>query len=95
MLCKLPEILLNLVAGVGTGGTITGIAESIEPRKPKFKVIAVEPQSSSVLSSDTPGLHKIQELGAGFVPPVLRTDLLDEVISVTDEEAIATIELST
>ena len=78
-----------LVAGVGTGGTITGIAEFIKQRKPGFKVIAVEPQSSPVLSGGTPGLHKIQGLGAGFVPPVLRTDLLDEIISVRDDDAIA------
>lgn len=78
-----------LVAGIGTGGTITGIAEFIKQRKPGFKAIAVEPQSSSVLSGGTPSSHKIQGLGAGFVPSVLRTDLLDEVISVTDDDAIA------
>lgn len=78
-----------LVAGVGTGGTITGIAEFIKQRKPEFKAIAVEPQSSPVLSGGAPGLHKIQGLGAGFVPPALGTDLLDEVISVTDDNAIA------
>ena len=78
-----------LVAGVGTGGTITGIAEFIKQRKPAFKAIAVEPQSSPVLSGGEPKVHKIQGLGAGFVPPVLRTDLLDEVISVTDDDAIA------
>ncbi len=78
-----------LVAGVGTGGTITGIAEFIKQRKPKFKAIAVEPQSSPILSGGRPSFHKIQGLGAGFVPPVLRTDLLDEVILVTDEDAIA------
>ena len=78
-----------LVAGVGTGGTITGIAEFIKPLKPEFKAIAVEPQSSSVLSRGAPGFHKIHGLGAGFVPPVLRTELLDEVISVKDEDAIA------
>jgi cysteine synthase len=78
-----------LVTGVGTGGTITGIAEFIKQRKPEFKVIAVEPQSSPVLSGGAPGFHKVQGLGAGFVPPVLRTDLLDEVISVKDDDAIA------
>lgn len=78
-----------LVAGVGTGGTITGIAEFIKQRKPEFKAIAVEPQSSPVLSGGAPGFHKVQGLGAGFVPPVLRTDLLDEVISVRDDDAIA------
>ncbi len=78
-----------LVAGVGTGGTITGVAEFIKQWKPEFKAIVVEPQTSPVLSGGAPGFHKIQGLGAGFVPPVLRTDLLDEVISVTDENAIA------
>lgn len=78
-----------LVAGVGTGGTITGIAEFIKQRKPEFKAIAVEPQNSPVLSGGAPGFHKVQGLGAGFVPPVLRTDLLDEVISVRDDDAIA------
>ena len=78
-----------LVAGVGTGGTLTGIAEFIKPRKPDFKAVAVEPQNSSVLSGGTPGFHTIQGLGAGFVPPVLRTDLIDEIISVKDDEAIA------
>ncbi len=78
-----------LVAGVGTGGTITGIAEFIKQWKPEFKAIAVEPQTSSVLSGSSPGFHQIQGLGAGFVPPVLRTDLLDEVIPVKDQDAIA------
>ena len=78
-----------LVAGVGTGGTITGIAEFIKPRKPEFQAIAIEPQGSPVLSKGIPGFHKIQGLGAGFIPPVLRTDLLDEIIPVKDEEAIA------
>jgi cysteine synthase len=78
-----------LVAGVGTGGTITGIAEFIKLRKPEFKAIAVEPQSSPVLSGGAPGFHQIQGLGAGFIPSVLRTNLIDEVISVRDEEAIA------
>ena len=78
-----------LVAGVGTGGTITGIAEFIKRRKPEFQAIAVEPQSSSVISGSTPGLHQIQGLGAGFIPPVLRTDLLDEIITVRDEDAIS------
>jgi cysteine synthase A len=76
-----------LVAGVGTGGTITGIAEVIKPRKQKFKAIAVEPADSSVLSGGKAGSHKIQGIGAGFVPDVLRTDLIDEIIKVTDENA--------
>ena len=78
-----------VVAGVGTGGTITGIAEAIKPRKPDFKAIAVEPAGSSVLSGGECGYHKIQGIGAGFVPEVLRMDLVDEVIPVTDEDAKA------
>jgi cysteine synthase len=77
-----------LVAGVGTGGTITGIAEALKPRKPGFKVIAVEPSNSAVLSGGRPGPHKIQGIGAGFVPQVLKIDLIDEVITVTDQQAI-------
>jgi len=76
-----------LVAGVGTGGTITGVAEVIKPRKPQFKAIAVEPVDSPVLSGGKPGAHKIQGIGAGFVPDVLRTDLIDEIIKVTNEDA--------
>jgi len=76
-----------LVAGVGTGGTITGIAEAIKSRKPGFKAIAVEPVDSPVLSGGKPGPHKIQGIGAGFVPDVLRTDLIDEIIRVTGENA--------
>jgi len=76
-----------VVAGVGTGGTITGIAEVIKSRKPGFQAIAVEPASSPVLSGGRPGPHKIQGIGAGFVPQVLRVDLVDEVIQVTDEDA--------
>jgi cysteine synthase A len=78
-----------IVAGVGTGGTITGIAELIKPRKPSFKVIAVEPDASPVLSGGQPGPHKLQGLAPGFIPDVLRRDLLDEVIRVTYEDAIA------
>lgn len=78
-----------LVSGVGTGGTITGVAEVIKQRKPSFQAIAVEPVNSSVLSGGSPGPHKIQGIGAGFVPPVLRLDLVDEVITVSDDQAIA------
>jgi cysteine synthase A len=77
-----------LISGVGTGGTITGVAEIIKARKPSFKAIAVEPASSPVLSGGQPGAHKIQGIGAGFVPEVLKTDLIDEVITVPDEEAM-------
>jgi cysteine synthase len=78
-----------LVAGIGTGGTITGVSEVIKSRKPEFKTIAVEPANSPVLSGGRPGPHKIQGIGAGFIPPVLRVDLLDEIIAVSDDEAIA------
>ena len=76
-----------LVAGVGTGGTITGISEIIKGRKPGFKAIAVEPENSPVLSGGRPGPHKIQGIGAGFVPEVLQMDLVDEVIKVSNEDA--------
>ncbi len=76
-----------LVSGVGTGGTITGVAEVIKARKPGFKAVAVEPANSPVLSGGKAGSHKIQGIGAGFVPDVLRTDLIDEVITVTNEDA--------
>jgi cysteine synthase A len=79
-----------LIAGVGTGGTITGIAEFIKPLKPKFKAIAVEPFDSAVLSGGTPGPHKIQGIGAGFVPDVLKMDLVDEVVKVKNDEAMQT-----
>ncbi|MEE9120411.1 MAG: cysteine synthase A [Syntrophobacteria bacterium] len=76
-----------LVSGVGTGGTITGVAEVIKPKKPSFKAIAVEPADSPVLSGGKPGPHKIQGIGAGFVPAVLRMDLVDEVIQVQTSDA--------
>lgn len=76
-----------LVCGVGTGGTLTGVAEVIKDRKPGLQVIAVEPQGSPVLSGGPPGLHKIQGIGAGFVPEVLKTDLIDEVVTVSDDDA--------
>jgi cysteine synthase A len=82
-----------LVAGVGTGGTITGVAQYIKPLKPKFKAIAVEPASSPVLSGGKPGPHKIQGIGAGFIPEVLKLDLVDEVIKVKDEDAMQTARL--
>lgn len=78
-----------LIAGVGTGGTITGVAEVIKSRKPSFKAIAVEPVNSPVLSGGTPGPHKIQGIGAGFVPAVYQHELVDEVIQVSDDQAIA------
>ncbi|MCX6000218.1 MAG: cysteine synthase A [Chloroflexi bacterium] len=76
-----------LVCGVGTGGTITGITEVIKARKPGFKAVAVEPAGSPVLSGGKPGPHKIQGIGAGFVPEVLRRDLIDEIVMVTNEDA--------
>ena len=79
-----------LVAGVGTGGTITGIAETIKPRKPTFKAIAVEPKDSPVLSGGKPGPHKIQGIGAGFVPDVLNPGIIDEIIQVTNDDAFET-----
>jgi cysteine synthase A len=78
-----------LVAGVGTGGTITGVARFIKPKKPSFKAIAVEPIDSPVLSGGSPGPHKIQGIGPGFVPEVLETDNLDGVITVSNEAAVA------
>jgi cysteine synthase A len=76
-----------LVSGVGTGGTITGIAEGIKPKKPSFKAIAVEPSESPVLSGGQPGPHRIQGIGAGFVPAVLRVDLIDEIIQVNADQS--------
>lgn len=77
-----------LIAGVGTGGTITGISEFIKPKKPSFEAIAVEPVESHVLSGGDPGPHKIQGIGAGFIPSILKTDLIDDVIQVSSDEAV-------
>ena len=79
-----------LVAGVGTGGTITGVAEVIKARKPSFRAVAVEPAASPVLSGGRPGPHKIQGIGAGFIPAVLNTQIIDEIITVTNEQAFET-----
>ncbi len=80
-----------IVAGVGTGGTITGVAEVLKERKPEFKAVAVEPETSQVLATGVKGPHKIQGIGAGFVPEILRTDLIDEIIPVKDEDAASTL----
>jgi cysteine synthase len=95
-----PEILDALdgrvdvfVAGVGTGGTITGVGEVLKERSPATRVVAVEPATSAVLSGMPPGPHKIQGIGAGFVPPVLNRDVIDEILAVTDEQAIETARL--
>ena len=82
-----------LISGVGTGGTITGVAEVIKPLKPSFRAIAVEPARSAVLSGEVPGPHGIQGIGAGFVPRILNTKMIDEIIQVRDEDALATARL--
>lgn len=76
-----------LVSGVGTGGTITGVAEVLKARKPSFRAVAVEPAASPVLSGGEPGLHKIAGIGAGFVPQILNTGIIDEIVQVTNEQA--------
>lgn len=78
-----------LISGVGTGGTLTGVAEVLKQKKPEFRAIAVEPANSPVISGGRPGPHKIQGIGAGFIPQVLNTQIIDEVVTVTDDEAIA------
>jgi cysteine synthase A len=92
-----PEIFEELsgridifVAGVGTGGTISGVGKYLKEQNPEIKIVAVEPESSPVLSKGTPGPHKIQGIGAGFVPQTLNTEIYDEIITVSNEDAFAT-----
>jgi cysteine synthase A len=77
-----------LISGIGTGGTLTGVSEYIKPRKPSFKAVAVEPVESPVLSGGQPSPHKIQGIGAGFVPSILRTDYIDEIMQVSSDDAL-------
>jgi cysteine synthase A len=83
-----------LISGVGTGGTLTGIAEVLKARKPSFRAVAVEPEDSPVLSGGVPGPHKIQGIGAGFIPPILNTKLIDEVVRISNTTALDTARLS-
>lgn len=78
------------MAGVGTGGTLTGVGEYLKSKKKDVEIVAVEPKSSAVLSEGIPGAHKIQGIGAGFVPEILNTNVYDEIIAVSDEDAFAT-----
>lgn len=78
-----------MVGGVGTGGTLTGIGEVLKPRRPSLRIVAVEPEASPVLSGGKPGPHKIQGIGAGFIPDVLNTSILDEIQQVSNEDAFA------
>ena len=78
-----------LISGVGTGGTLTGVSEYIKPKKPSFRAVAVEPTESAILSGGQPGPHKIQGIGGGFIPNILRTDFIDEVVQVSSDDAIA------
>lgn len=77
-----------LVSGIGTGGTLTGVCEYIKPKKPSFKAVAVEPKDSAILNGGPPGPHKIQGIGANFIPEILRRDFIDEVVDVTNDDAI-------
>jgi len=78
-----------LVSGVGTGGTLTGVGEYVKPKKPSFRIVAVEPSESPVLSGGQPGPHKTQGIGAGFIPEILRTDLIDEILTVNNDDSVA------
>ena len=83
-----------LISGVGTGGTLTGVADVLKARKPSFRAVAVEPEDSPVLSGGVPGPHKIQGIGAGFIPPILNTKLIDEIIRISNTTALETARLS-
>ena len=86
--CALPICFPVTIAGVGTGGTLTGVGEVLKAHNPNIKIIAVEPEASPVLSGGNPGPHKIQGIGAGFVPDVLNTKIYDEVIKIANDDAI-------